>query len=138
MKLKDIEFLTNKICGQFEEKIFYIPTFGDSMNDSKQDATPLILELVPNQFTYFVIERGTVLQEKTTSDCDELLFWIFEPITFSLANHFAAKIRVNDLDNREILFRKQIELLQKINMGLTYINRLKLEYNRILKKQIFV
>ncbi len=56
-------------------------------------------------------ERDTEVERKTTSDLNELMFWIFKHITFNMACSYELKNRVEDKDFRRILFAKQEELL---------------------------
>jgi hypothetical protein len=73
------------------------------------DATPSV-EFWNGKFAFFVSERGVEL-ERVVGDADEILFRVFESITFSLASTFESRNRVVGQDFRQILFSKQVQLL---------------------------
>jgi len=50
-----------------------------------------------------------------TLDEDELLYWIFEGITFGMAGRYELQHRVPYQDFRRILFEHQLELIAKLN-----------------------
>ncbi len=84
---------------------------------------------------YVIIERAEELERKTTDKLDDLLYWIFSSVTFSLACDFELKNRIEDKDCRRILFEKQEELLGQLNENW----RLKeiAEHQEMLKKHPF-
>ena len=81
---------------------------------------------VPNDFAYpyvlmegpvlhyVVRERGEVLQQRQTSDLDELLYWIFQDVTFNMAAEFEKRHRVPGQDFRRVLWNYQTQLLEKL------------------------
>jgi hypothetical protein len=65
---------------------------------------------------YFVLtERGTEFQRRSTHDADELLYWLLQGVTFTLACDFEVNHRVPDQDPRRMLFAKQLELLRGLD-----------------------
>lgn len=64
---------------------------------------------------WIVKERGLLLEERTTSDPDELLYWSFQTTTFSLASCWEARHRDEGQDFRVRLWTKQAELLHRLN-----------------------
>ncbi|KAA5531600.1 hypothetical protein F0460_16010 [Paenimyroides baculatum] len=62
-----------------------------------------------------VRERGQIFEDKIAKDVDELLYWIFSGITFSMACDFELKNRIETQDCRRMIFEKQNELLKKLN-----------------------
>ena len=62
-----------------------------------------------------VRERGQIFEDKIAKDIDELLYWIFSGITFSMACDFELKNRIETQDCRRMIFEKQNELLKKLN-----------------------
>ena len=46
-------------------------------------------------YNYVIVERGHELERKTTSNLNELLYWIFRSVTFTMACDY-------ELKNREI------------------------------------
>lgn len=81
---------------------------------------------VPNDFAYpyvlmedpvlqYVIrERGEILQNRQTSDLEELLYWIFQDVTFNMAAEFEKRHRVSGQDFRRVLWNHQMQLLEKL------------------------
>lgn len=84
---------------------------------------------------YVIIERGEELERKITDKLDDLLYWIFSSVTFSLACNIELKNRIEDKDCRRIMFENQEELLGQLNENW----RLKeiVEHQEILKKRPF-
>jgi len=48
-------------------------------------------------------------------DEDELMYWIFEGITFRMASQYELHHRVPKRDFRRILFQRQLELLEELS-----------------------
>ena len=88
-----------------------LPTF----SSPRGDATPNI-EVDPSGLYYYVIsERGHEYERKITSDLNDLLYWIFSSVTFSMACDYELQHRIEDKDGRRILFAKQLELLEVLD-----------------------
>jgi len=66
-------------------------------------------------YNFIVVERGQELEKRITLNLDDLLYWIFELITFDLASKFELQNRIENSDFRKILFKKQEELLSSIS-----------------------
>jgi hypothetical protein len=67
------------------------------------------------QLHWIVKERGQELEHRTTRDPDELLYWSFQATTLSLASSWEARHRNESEDFRVGLWRKQAELLHRLN-----------------------
>ncbi len=79
------------------------------------DGTPYI-EIDNFGNYYFIIsERGVECERKRSQNLDELLYWIFDSITFSIACDYEIRNRIEKQDFRRILFAKQEELLSILN-----------------------
>jgi hypothetical protein len=89
-----------------------LPTYGHSIDHAFHH-----VEIDKNglfNYIYFddYIEQG----RKTTNKLDDLLYWIFNFITFSIAVQYEKKNRNDaEMDCRRIIFAKQEELLGLIN-----------------------
>jgi immunity protein 63 of polymorphic toxin system len=57
------------------------------------------------------IDRGQEVDHKTTNDDDELLYWVFAGVTFSMACDYELRHRIPRQDPRRLLFSYQEELL---------------------------
>jgi len=66
-----------------------------------------------------------------TNNLNELLYWIFDLITFRFASDFELKNRDESLDFRRILFKKQEELLGLIDYN--WKIKKETEHNEVLK-----
>jgi len=65
---------------------------------------------------YFVVEeRGVELERRKTDDLDELLYWIFDGVTFSISCDFELRNRKPGEDPRRQLFAKQEALLSQLS-----------------------
>ena len=110
MTLKEIENKVNQLGGIIKAASNLFPTYGFS----KDFAYPHI-EVDNIGMHYVIIERGQELERKTTNNIDELLYWIFDNVTFSMSTDFELKNRDESKDCRRIMFSKQEELLDLIN-----------------------
>jgi hypothetical protein len=87
-----------------------LPTYGHS-----NDAGRPHIELDWKSYHFVVVERGQELERRTTRDLDELLYWVFEGITFDMACQFELRNRIPNADFRRTLFRRQLDLLEKLD-----------------------
>jgi catechol 2,3-dioxygenase-like lactoylglutathione lyase family enzyme len=62
-----------------------------------------------------VVERGQELRRDTTRDLDELLYHVFESVTFELACDYERAHRIAGEDIRRQLFARQLELLSSLS-----------------------
>ena len=88
--------------------VAYLPTFGASQHDG----TPHIE--AADTYSFVVCERGAERERRSTDDLDELLFWVFSAVTFSMASDWEIRHRRPDEDTRQLLFAKQEELLNAL------------------------
>ena len=80
---------------------------------------------------YFVVEeRGIELERRETNDIDELLYWIFDGVTFSMSSDFELRNRRPGEDSRRQLFANQEELLGQLSGA--WRERKQEEHKRIL------
>ena len=87
-----------------------LPTYGRS-----EDFARPHIEVGAAGYHYVVIERGQERSRYTTADFDELLYQIFQDITFSLACEYELAHRVERQDCRRVLFWRQVELLTQLS-----------------------
>jgi len=73
------------------------------------DGSPYIE--ISDAYHFVVEERGLELERRKTSDLDELLYWVFDGVTFTVASSFELRNRRPNEDSRRQLFAKQEELL---------------------------
>ena len=85
--------------------------------DSRTDTGKCHLEVHGDEYHYIATERGSECQRETTRDLDELLYFIFSHIAFSMASKYELAHRVENQDCRRIHFKHRVDLLQKLNDG---------------------
>jgi hypothetical protein len=110
MTLSEIKTEVERLAARIKASGYVLPTYGRS-----EDGARPHIEVDARGYHYVVVERGQELTRLTTSDPDELLFNVFESITFSLASEYELAHRVERQDCRRILFRRQIELLSVLS-----------------------
>lgn len=86
------------------------PTYGVS-----EDGARPHIEFSGGQYHYVVVERGKELDRKSSADINEILFHVFEGITFSMAVDYEKRHRRRGEDSRRQLFDVQLGLLGKLN-----------------------
>ncbi len=107
-----------------------LPTFG-----STRDFGNPHIEVDKKNYHYVVVERGIEWERSTTQNLNELLYWIFNDVTFQMACDYEVKNRVNNQDFRRELFRKQLEFMKNINSD--FSKKLEEEIREILKNHPF-
>jgi hypothetical protein len=129
--LKDIEKEVNKLALTISAPSHLLPTFGHAIGD----ATPCI-EVDNNGYMFYVIsERGREFERRKTDKLEDLLYWIFASVTFTMSNYYELKNRVKDKDCRRIMFDKQEELLGQLNE--TWKQRERAKHQHILTMHPF-
>jgi hypothetical protein len=83
-----------------------LPTFGAESDDNRAH-----VEIVGEAFHYFFVERGVEFGRVSTLNLDELLYQVFQHITFSLACRQELANRIPDEDPARQRFRIQEKLL---------------------------
>ena len=87
-----------------------LPTYGFS----DENARPHV-EVSGATYHYVVSERGEMLTAKQTHYLDELLYWIFEGVTFQMGLAWELAHRIEGQDPRRLVFAKQLELLAALD-----------------------
>jgi len=108
--LKDVKIKVEKLAAKIGAPDNLLPTYGYS----KDGAWPHI-EVLGNVLYYVVVERGKELR-RSTINFDQLLYWIFVDVTFSMAVKYELAHRVEDKDSRRIIFLQQEKLLGLLNI----------------------
>lgn len=129
---KKIKNQVDKIADLILAPTNYLPTYGYS----RDMAYPHIEIDRLGKLHYVVIERGQENVRLTTTNLDELLYWIFDGITFSMACEYELNNRSDENhDSRRIMFAKQEELLGIINQ--LWKDKNQMEHQRILEDYPF-
>ena len=85
---------------------------------------------VSDAYYFIVEERGIELERRKTDDADELLYWIFDGVTFSMSSDFELRNRKPGEDPRRQLFAKHEALLGQLSAQ--WRERKQEEHTRIL------
>ena len=109
--LTEIQTLANELAKKINAPTYLLPTFSSPIGD----ATPNIEIDNAGLYNYVISERGNEYERKITPDLNDLLYWIFSSVTFSMASEYELKNRIEDKDSRRIMFEKQEELLGILN-----------------------
>ena len=88
-----------------------LPTYGYT-----RDAAYPHIEVDDRGYHFVVVERGKEWSRLTSVDLDDLLYWIFQSVTFDLATRFELAHRIEGQDSRRIWFQRQIELLAQLSV----------------------
>lgn len=109
--LDDIKKRVEEIAEKIKAESKLLPTYGYS----RDFAYPHIEADNLGLLHYVIVERGQEIERRITNKLDDLLYWIFVDITFTMSCEYELKNRIEDKDGRRIIFDKQEELLGQIN-----------------------
>jgi hypothetical protein len=109
LSLGAIEGRVRRVAERLSGAGAYLPTF----EQSRHDGSPHIE--VGDGYFFVVCERGSELERRKTLELDELLFWVFSSIAFSLASRWELDNRRRDEDSRRQVFAKQVDLLSALS-----------------------
>lgn len=107
--LAEIEAAVTETAARIRPREYYLPTYGRS-----EDFARPHVETSARDMSYVIVERGTELQRRTTTDLDKLLYWIFRDVTFSMAVDYEVAHRIEGQDFRILLFQHQLQLLHNL------------------------
>lgn len=83
--------------------------------EQSNDAHPYI-EIHGNHFWFIIKERDIVCIKKEFNTMEELLFEVFDNITFSMAMDYELEHRIDGQDCRRLIFEHQLDLMGKLNV----------------------
>ena len=75
------------------------------------------VEVKNGLYHYAFVERGEERSRKSSASYDDLLYWIFVPLTDRFAS-YVLDYRSQERDHRQLIFAKQIELMNLIGAQL--------------------
>lgn len=87
-----------------------LPTIGHSVDF----ACPCV-QIEEGRYIYSVAERGKELRRRVTEEIEELLLWVFEDVSFSIASRTQTALVETRVDPRRSFFAQQLNLLKKVN-----------------------
>lgn len=107
--LTEIKLKAEELIAKINTSKKLLPSFGEII-----DEYPIVR--IENQFyKYELYSRGSLVRTKSTENIDELLYWIFESITFNMAVQYELSCRLKQQDCRRIIFEKQRKLMLQIS-----------------------
>jgi len=112
LTLRQIQSEVDRLAQQAGLEKTELPTYG---KETSRDFGYPHIEVDGTHYHYVVVERGAVQSRKSTTQIDELLYWIFEGVTSSMGFAYELAHRIEDRDGRRIAFAKQIELMTAIS-----------------------
>lgn len=89
-----------------------IPLFSESDHIFSEGASIYVSN---SKYYYVIMERGKINKKYESENLDDILYPLFESITFSLACDYELKHRRDDEDSRKQIWEKQLKLLGKID-----------------------
>jgi hypothetical protein len=130
LTLSEVKELIDQLAEKIDAPQNSLPTYGYSEQSGRWE---VIVDAEGYQLVAF--ERGKELERYITSDIDELLYKIFDGVTFWLACKYELAHRIQEQDSRRILFQHQFELMSAFSLN--WGAQLQHEHDEILKKHPF-
>jgi hypothetical protein len=109
--LASIQARVNELLADLHPRTSSLPTYGRT----EDGARPHLEVQKDGRMDFVVVERGRELRRDTTYDIDELLYWIFDGVTFTMACDWELAHRIEGQDCRKLIFTKQFELLADLD-----------------------
>jgi hypothetical protein len=116
------------------EKIGASPNMLPTYGYSEETARPEI-QLDSRGYHFVVSERGHETERHITFDLDEILYEVFDGVTFALACTYELNHRIEGQDFRRILFTYQEDLMAQLSPA--WAERNKLERDKVLEQYPF-
>ncbi|WP_288385885.1 Imm63 family immunity protein [uncultured Acinetobacter sp.] len=90
------------------------------------------IQINNNEYLYIVEERGIELERRRTANIDVLLYWIMSDVIFFLATQYELENRIENFDNRRLIFKKEVELFKVLKKDWANITEVRI--NKILEE----
>ncbi|MEQ1322420.1 Imm63 family immunity protein [Acinetobacter soli] len=90
------------------------------------------IQINNNEYLYIVEERGMELERRRTANIDVLLYWIMSDVIFFLATQYELENRIENFDNRRLIFKKEVELFKVLKKDWANITEVRI--NKILEE----
>lgn len=130
LALDKIKAEVERLAAKIEAPRALLPTYGYSMDGAHPH-----IEVDARGYHYVIRERGQENSRITTTELEELLYHVFEHVTFSLAVKYELTHRVEGQDFRRLLFQYQVALLSMLSAK--WAEREAREHERILQQDPF-
>ena len=110
--LKEVKQIVGKLGRMIKAPTSDLPTFGRSSGWARPH-----IAVDSMGYHYIVEERGQEIRHETTDDLDQLMFWIFEQVSFDISLRESVAARQENLDDSRFFYVRQEELLHKLKPG---------------------
>jgi len=90
------------------------------------------IQINNNEYLYILEERGMELERRRTANIDVLLYWIMSDVIFFLATQYELENRIENFDNRRLIFKKEVELFKVLKKDWANITEVRI--NKILEE----
>jgi hypothetical protein len=130
MPIVEIQKQVEEIARRLGSNDYYLPTFCFT-----EDFARPAIYVDQRGYHYVIVERGIEQSKQTSQDIKDLLYWIFDDITFSMACDYDLKNREEDKDFRRLLFKEQERLIGQIDIQ--FQEKLVRKHQEILKTHPF-
>lgn len=129
--VRELKERVNELALKIDAPEHLLPGFGQEIWDAHS-----YVQVDSNGFIhYFISERDQEIKRKITNKIDEILYWIFADVTFSMSVQYELFHRMDHKDFRRVIFDKQEELLGELNQG--WKEKEHAEHKRILASYPF-
>ena len=108
---EQLDLSIQRMAQKINAPVNLLPTY----RVSDDGALPHIVIDESGTYHFIVVERGKEIDHRETNSEDELLYWVFAGITFSMACKYELKHRIPNQDFRKLLFRHQEDLLGNLS-----------------------
>ena len=112
--LDEVEAAVEQLAKIIQPPEDLLPTYGYS-----RDLGHPHIEINGILMSYVTVERGQEIERHSSVDLDDILYWVFQSVTFSMAAKWELQHRVESEDFRKLLWQKQFELLDKLHPAWT-------------------
>jgi len=110
LTLAEIEVEVNRLARVIDADPPKLPTYGTTRDFGHQH-----VEVDAYHYHLVTVERGQELNRVSTKDLDELLYAVFNSVTFMLASDYASAHRKTAEDYRRLLFAHQLQLMNQLS-----------------------
>lgn len=114
MKLEEVKqriyFLGGRIGLKKNSDLW--PVFSENGHVSGEGAS---IYVEHSKCHYVIMERGKLVKKYVSENLEDILYPLFENITFTLASEYELNHRRSGEDSRRQLWEKQVELLERIH-----------------------
>jgi Immunity protein 63 len=110
LNLSELKESIEQLALRINAPMRLLPTYGSS----RHDGTP---HIESNNALYYYInfDRNLTVFNRSTSKLDELLYWVFQDITFYMASDYELAHRDSKVNSRKAIFDNQLKLLASLN-----------------------